>query len=325
MHPSELWESDRFSARLIRTGLTPLSWLYAGGWRLYAALYRVGLKRPQEPHRPVVCVGNLTAGGSGKSPIALWLAEQIPDSVIACSGYGSPASEGATLAPPGPLEAARWGDEAAMMRWLHPEIPLIVGRNRVRAAALCQAHFPSATLILDDGLQHLPLKKHLTIVLEKDRRNRRCLPAGPYREPFSGRHHADFLFWKEPFRVVSSLAGFLTPSGEQVVPEPGQRVSALCALGEPQGFLDALREVGLVLDQVELRPDHDPLAGNLWSRFDPALPVVVTAKDWVKLRVREIPAERRIWIALQRVHVEPEARWREALRQKLDEIATQTT
>src|SRR5438045_2657408 len=125
MHWSEVWEADTSSARITRTLLTPLSWLYAAVWQSYLACYSLGVKRAKEPHVPVVCVGNLVAGGSGKSPVAIYLAKLLESSghhvVMGCSGYGSPHSEGAEIAPPGELDPSEWGDEPAMLRWFLPE------------------------------------------------------------------------------------------------------------------------------------------------------------------------------------------------------------
>ncbi|MFX8929914.1 tetraacyldisaccharide 4'-kinase, partial [Acinetobacter baumannii] len=84
------------------------------------------------------------------------------------------------MAPDGPLDPAGWGDEPAMFRWLLPDVPLVVGRRRVLAAELVHQHFPKAVLVMDDGFQHLPVKKHIQILLDDPTpKNSRCLPAGP--------------------------------------------------------------------------------------------------------------------------------------------------
>src|ERR1700740_2610619 len=180
MHWTEIWDSESPRARLIRIFLAPISFLYALGWRSYLALYQLGLKKPSEPHKPVVCVGSLQVGGSGKTPLTLYLAALLRklgyEVAIGCSGYGCPASEAAKIAPDGPLKASEWGDEPAMIRELLPEVPLIVGRRRVLAAKLCHASFPNSVLLMDDGFQHLPLQKHLSLLAMPPRKNQRCLP-----------------------------------------------------------------------------------------------------------------------------------------------------
>jgi tetraacyldisaccharide 4'-kinase len=318
MHWSEVWEGEGLGPGLARLALTPVSWLYSAGWGAYLATYRLGLKRPAEPHAPVVCVGNLVVGGSGKSPVALYLARLLRDMgrevVLSCSGYGSPAAEGAQLAPAGSLDAERWGDEPAMFRLLAPELPLIVGRRRVRAAEICHERFPGAVMLMDDGFQHLPLRKHLTILLDPPRKNRRCLPAGPYREPRRNRSRADLVL---PDRFcVHSETSFETP-GIGRVPTPG-RASVLCALGRPADFLEALGATGVRIEKVVLEPDHDPLqGGNLLRALPEETPVVVTAKDWVKLRVRSDVGKRNWIVAMQKVRIEPEDRFRDWLESGL--------
>lgn len=319
MHVSELWESDSAKARLIRLGLSPLSLLYAAGWEGYLAMYRLGFKRAAEPHWPVVCVGNLVTGGSGKSPVTLHLAQVLRDMgrevVVACSGYGAPHAEAAALAPGGPLTASEWGDEPAMFRWLLPDVPLVVGRRRVLAAQLVHERHPNAVMLMDDGFQHLPLKKHLTFVIDPPKpKNRMCLPAGPYREGRWNRRRADQVL-PDRFTVAAQPLRFLSPGGEEV--PPPARYSLLCALGQPQRFVDAVSQAtGVEPQSQSLMPDHDPLnAGTLLERFSPEIPTVVTAKDWVKLRERKDVNERPWLIARHEVRLEPA----DELRRWLDE------
>lgn len=308
----DLWESPRLGPRLVRAALTPLSWLYAAGWQTYLATYRWGLKRAAEPHRPVVCVGNLQAGGSGKSPLVRHLVDVLREMgrevVVSCSGYGAPHAEAASLAPDGPLDAARWGDEPAMLRDLVPDLPLVVGRRRVLAAELVHERRPHAVMLMDDGFQHLPLRKTISIVLDPEAPpNSRCLPAGPYREPRGNRKRADLVL-PGRFRVVEE--------GPWLDEEWPPRFVALCALGQPSRFLASLPRPPV---STKVLPDHDPLtAGNLFDGMDPALPVVVTAKDWVKLRARTDLAGRRILVARHAVRVEPAAEFRAWLAERLD-------
>ena len=109
----ELWESPAPSARLARAALTPLSWLYALGWQAYLLTYRLGLKKAQAPHHPILCVGNLQAGGSGKSPLVRHLVDVLRsmgrEVVVSCSGYGAPRAEAASLAPEGAARRRRVG------------------------------------------------------------------------------------------------------------------------------------------------------------------------------------------------------------------------
>ncbi len=321
MHASELWSSPKLAARLARTVLIPLSWLYCTGWRTYLLTYKLGLKKAKHPHHPIIVVGNLTTGGFGKSPTVIHLAQNLQDLghevVIGCSGYGSPKSEAATLAPDGPLDAAEWGDEPAMFRDRLPDIPLVVGRRRVLAAELVHQHHPNAVLLMDDGFQHLPLKKDVSILLEQPKpTNQFCLPAGPYREPRANKSNADAILWLGPHEGFKLTRGTI-----QGLPK-GERVTAICAIGQPQQFLDAIAEI-CQLESPLVLPDHDPLtSGNLFDQVPAGLPIVVTAKDWVKLRIRRDLANREIIVARQDVRIEPEQEFRDWLKAKLDESKT---
>ncbi|MBI5706098.1 MAG: tetraacyldisaccharide 4'-kinase [Armatimonadetes bacterium] len=328
MHPGEVWYGKNLKARLTRLLLLPFSWLYGMGWLAYQGVYRIGLKRPKEPHSPVVCVGNLKVGGSGKSPLVIHLAKLLRemghDVVIGASGYGSPRSEGASVTPEGELDPKEWGDEPAMLRWVLPGVPFVVGRNRVRAAWLCHQHYPNAILLMDDGFQHLPLKKHLSIVIDRPGPNRHCLPAGPYREPAWLVSRADLVL-PGRFSLMGEITGFAHPYKPGATLERGSKVALLCALGEPTHFRASVEESGMTVVQALFLPDHDPLlAGNLLAPFEAKLPIVTTAKDWVKLKSRPDIGERDLWIATYDLHVEPSDPFRSWLEARLRECQAQT-
>lgn len=323
MRIEEVWTGRTASAFLARAALLPITALYTLGWEGYLAIYRFGFKKPYRSRDKIICVGNLVVGGSGKTPFTLFLAETLMSMghrvVIGASGYGGPHSVAAAVAPDGPLSAAEWGDEPAAFRDELPDVPLIVGRRRVLAAQLCEEHFPGAILVMDDGFQHLPVAKTLCIVLDPPTRNRFCLPAGPYREGPWNRSRADMVLPGE-FRVVRSKTRLESPFGE-AVKMPGE-YQLLCALGQPEKFIDAIREDFPEANLVRAKclADHDPLvAGNLWEGLNPGLPVIVTGKDWVKLRDRSDVGGYNVVIARHRVSVEPANEWRNWLGSKLHE------
>jgi len=309
MHPQEVWHSRSVEARLLRTALIPASFLYACGWQTYLATYRLGLKHAAEPHCPVLCIGNLQVGGSGKSPLSLYVAKRLRSLgfrvVMSLSGYGAPHSENATLAPEGRLSPAEWGDEPAMVRWLAPDLPLVVGRNRVAAATATHTADPGAVLLMDDGFQHLPLQKHGTIVLDPPSPdNRWCLPAGPYREPRSNRSRADLVI-PGRFQLEAKPTRFLDGAGAE---QSFGRYGLLCALGNPESFASAVEKAaGRPAEAKRFLGDHDPMTeGTLLAQFPPDLDLIVSAKDWVKLRERPDAYSRRILIASHEVFVTPQ-------------------
>ena len=308
--------------------LAPFGGLYALGWWTYQSMYGLGLKKPYEPHIPVVTVGNLIAGGAGKSPTALFVADVLNrmdrEVVMSCSGYGFPRSVDATLAPDGELSAHEWGDEPAMVRMLRPELPLVVGRDRVMAAKIVHQSHPGAVMLMDDGFQHLRLKQHLTVLLDGVPANPFCLPAGPYREPrSSGRKRGGLVLPNDRMTLFRGGTVVQDRNGSLVSP---QETNVLCALARPYRLTDTLVREGYVLRTVRNLPDHDPLtAGNLLTDFDRETPLLVTAKDWVKLRDRKDLEGRSVLIANYEVRIEPLAEFEAWLQQQLNGIDQQET
>lgn len=328
MKIEEIWFKKSLVAGCLRVILLPLSWLYGLSWQVYLWLYQWGIKHPHEPHFPVICIGNLVVGGSGKSPLTLFSAQCLKELneavVIGCSGYGGPHSEGASLAPDGPLDPQIWGDEPAMIRWLAPEFPLVVGRNRVLAAELVAQAHPEAILLMDDGFQHLPLKKHFTIVIDEiEPANRWTLPAGPYREPRSNRKRADLILPSAGFKIRKGPLTFIDDSGIGVAIESQTQI--LCAIGRPDQLIETISAVSKV-EKTFIFPDHDDLqAGNLLECLDSSLVVTVTAKDWVKIRQRP-DINRFQWrIALLPTTIEPKDEWMKMLSETLHQLRQKQT
>lgn len=307
---------ERFWALPWATVLSPLGWLYGAGWRVYAGLYAAGIKRAVAPHPRAIRVGGLMAGGVGKSPVTIHLAELLSEMgrsvTMGASGYGSPRAEAATLAPTGPLDPAEWGDEPAMLRERLPNAPLVVGRRRVLAARLAHENDPEGVLLMDDGFQHLPLATALSLVIDPVRpESARCLPVGPYREQrLFGRRRADAVLetgggegWRVEYSPLVWSDG--PPTG-----------GLLCALGHPARFVEA---AGPPTGPVVLKNDHDPLTqDDLLAPFDPGATIGVTEKDWVKLRRRPDVGDYRFTVARRDARIEPAHEFRAWLHNRLD-------
>ncbi|MCE9559739.1 MAG: tetraacyldisaccharide 4'-kinase [Armatimonadetes bacterium] len=300
--------------------LAPLSFIYAAGWAVYLGLYQTGIKRAKRPHQPVICVGNLRVGGTGKTPLTIEIARILVDAghkvAISASGYGSPGSEEASLAPEGPLLASRWGDEPALMRIKLPSVPLIIGRNRVRAAALCHEHFPDHVMLMDDGFQHLPLAKDLTIVIDPKSENRLCFPAGPYRETVLTSGRADLIFPNDRFDVVRTEGLVSTSDGS---PATARKVDlVLCALARPEAFFESLENHGWRFSRKLIKGDHDPLQSESLLQMTPkGSTILCSAKDWVKILERPDLADYQWLIADYEVRVEPKEEFRQWLIDQL--------
>lgn len=268
----------------LRALLLPLSGLYAAGWLGYLGIYALGLKRAARPGVPVVCIGNLVSGGAGKTPTTRFVLSRLRamgrEVVLSVNGYGSPRAGGAHWAPPGELDASEWGDEAALLRLGAPDVPMVVGRDRVLAARFVAEKTPRAVMLMDDGFQHLRLHLRHGLVLDPEGlTNRWCLPAGPYREPRRiGLRRASATAPGTFEHVRRALVGLDALPSE---------FGLLCAVARPERLLADLAAQGHKPATRLVLPDHDPLtAGNLLAPFAADLPILVTAKDWVKLRAR---------------------------------------
>lgn len=271
-------------------GLRLLSLVYRGLLALRGALYRRGFRRVHRLRVPVLVVGNLVAGGSGKTPLTIALARALAERGwrpgIVSRGYGRRSQEPVRVTPHLPPEVC--GDEPLLIA-RRTGLPVFVDNDRVAGARRLVAEGCNL-VIADDGLQHVRLGRDIEIeVVDGQRRhgNGRLLPAGPLREP-AGR--------RVDFRVVNGGAagegewhmrlrlGEAEPldggaSRPLAVFAPGP-VHALAGIGNPGRFFASLREAGLELHEHPFPDHHAFLAADL--RFSPPLPLLMTEKDAVK-------------------------------------------
>ena len=290
--------------------LLPLSWLFGALVACRRAAYRIGLFRRVRVGRPVIVVGNVTVGGTGKTPFTIWLATQLQAKGrrvgIVLRGYGGTSSHwprdvSSDSAPEGV------GDEAVLLASRTGAI-VVAGPDRVAAAQ--RAIERGAEIVLSDGgLQHYRLARDREIVVIDGRRgvgNRRLLPAGPLREPVSRIAQADLrvVSWRDgsarsltPVAATIQACARLSEARALVGGETrpvetfkGSRVHAVAAIGHPQQFFAALEQLGIEVAPHAL-PDHARLTAADIS-FPDALPVLMTEKDAVKSRAI---ADRRHW------------------------------
>ena len=267
-------------------------WLYARGW---LRAYRVGA--------PVIVVGNLTVGGTGKTPFVIWLVGRLRGMGLAVAvvtrGYGRSRSRRVTndiLRVDASCRAEDVGDEALLIS-RRTGCPVYVCRDRVAAARAALAD-GAAVVIADDGLQHLRLARDAEIVLIDAMRgfgNGSLLPAGPLREAVArvARAGATVLTGAGAAppalrRVAARMSldgGLLLPvngvDGARVLGDfAGQRVHAVAGIGNPERFFAGLRAAGLELIAHPFPDHHRYTAAEL--QFGDALPVIMTEKDAVK-------------------------------------------
>lgn len=274
--------------------------MYAMGWKTYESVYKLGIKKRLQAPIPIIGIGGLEVGGQGKTPITIAVAEllrnSLPSLAVSASGYGSEGESGAKLITTGrDLSPSDFGDEACLLREHLPWASLIIGRNRVLAANIANEHRFDA-LLLDDGFQHLPLARTVDLlVLNLQRENRFCLPAGPFREPFSGHQRADAflienngenkneLFGKPVFyfsKIFESVRNIQNNEIHSLDWLIGKEVHGLCAIANPQRFFDSLISLGANVIKKSSYADHDPLKITINEK----VPTIVTEKDAVKLK-----------------------------------------
>lgn len=278
---------------------------FALAWR--RRLYASGWKRSVRVAVPVLVVGNLTVGGTGKTPLVVWLLNELHqrgwNAGVVTRGYGG--SERGPMLVPADAEPARYGDEALLIARAG-NAPVAIARRRSEGARLLLEH-GCDLVIADDGLQHWALARDLEIVVVDAQRrfgNGRLLPAGPLREPVSRLARVDFVVANgaaEPGEVAMRVEGHravrLDETGRsRPLTEFGATpVHAIAGIGNPERFFTMLEAHGLRVVRHPL-DDHHVYAGDE-LRFDDELPVLVTEKDAVKCarfahdRVWVVPAE----------------------------------
>ena len=275
--------------------LMPLGWLFRLGAGLRRLAFRLRLRRVTRVEVPVIVVGNISVGGTGKTPLVIWLSRYLGRDFrpgVVCSGY-----RGRSRAWPQKVRAdsdpASVGDESVLLA-KRCGCPVAAGPDRVASAKALIEHEGCDLILSDDGLQHLSLARDIEIaVVDGARRhgNGRCLPAGPLREPPSRLEDVDIVVTngdaaRGEFRMLVRPWKAVSVNGDAPPRElrsfAGTHVHAVCAIGNPQRFLDVLREARLEV-VAHLFPDH-----HLFSRseieFGDGLPVLMTEKDAVKCR-----------------------------------------
>lgn len=278
--------------------LWPLSLLYGMLVRLRKALYGMGWLRSERLPVPVLVVGNVVAGGAGKTPVVMAIVQHLQQLGIRVGvisrGYGRRSQACLEVLPGSVVEDV--GDEPALIRRT-TQAPVFVAARRVQAArALLARHPQTQVIVCDDGLQHLSLQRDLEIGVFDDRGvgNGFLLPAGLLREPWP--RPLDLLLHtgQQPafagFRARRSLARHaVRADGSQVALAElgaGKPLLAVAAIAQPGAFFSMLRAQGLVLAETLALPDHDDFSG--WAgNTDGACTVLCTEKDAVKLWPKE--------------------------------------
>ena len=273
--------------------LRPLELLFCSFAVLRRRCYSWGLLTPYQSEIPVVIVGNITVGGTGKTPVVIALVEALQGmgmrAGVVSRGYGATAPH-YPYTVTDDSKAYECGDEPLLI-YRRTRCPCVVDPSRARAVTALLDSFAVDVVISDDGLQHYALARSMEIVVldaERGVGNGFCLPAGPLREPASRLRSVDYVLHHgsdDPMTGVQYQADGLVNmrSGERrpACPESvGNPVNAVAGIGQPLQFFKSLRQQGFEIEQHEF-PDHYDFSAADFLELDDR-PIIMTEKDAVK-------------------------------------------
>ncbi len=289
------WREETIAARAVALGLSPFAALYDLGQQL-----RAHLSNPAPAPVPIICVGNATLGGVGKTPFAIALCTLLKaeerNPVFLTRGYGGTAGAAPVKVDPAWHNANDVGDEALL---LARSAPVYVSKNRPDGAAAA-AKDGADLIIMDDGYQNPTIEKTVSILLVNARRpsgSGAVFPAGPMREPMArARARADLIVYvgRDENRAAraaeengSPFAAWLEPAN----PPEAHRVVAFCGIGDPQKFFYTLETAGFEIADRAAFPDHHAYTDQDIAVLEKRAasrnaPLITTEKDHVRLPAR---------------------------------------
>ncbi|HEX2781559.1 MAG TPA: tetraacyldisaccharide 4'-kinase [Gemmatimonadaceae bacterium] len=315
-----IWRGDDMVARVARLALAPAEGLYRGVVAARGALYDLGLLPARRTALPSISVGNLSVGGTGKTPVSAHIAARLRDlggkPAIVLRGYG--------------------GDEPLVHATLNPSVPVVVSPDRVAGVARARV-LGADVAVLDDAFQHRRAQRSADIVLvstESWTDQRRLLPAGPWREPLRALRRATLAIVTRK-AASSGAAAAVSDALRRAVPSlqvaivallpdelrdargtgsaplavlAGKNVHAIAAIADPRSFVAQLEQAGAARVTPSVFPDHyeftDGDARRLALEAPDADIVVCTLKDAVKLAPHWPAEASRLWYVSQHVVVE---------------------
>jgi tetraacyldisaccharide 4'-kinase len=308
--------SQRLQAAWLERGglsavLLPVSWVYGALFGLRRFLYQFGLFKSTRLSVPVIVVGNVVAGGAGKTPVVIDIVRHLQSQGwqvgVVSRGYGREAERSAeqALEVNASTPVALSGDEPALI-YQSTQAPVFVAASRVAAGQALLAAYPGTqVMVCDDGLQHLALKRDIEICVFDERGvgNGYLLPAGPLREHWprkvdfvlhaaptgsavkASRSAADYSSSAPSFVLHRRLASYaLRADGSHVELSTlaGSPMHALAGIAKPEAFFDMLRSAGLTLAETTALPDHYNFNSELLN-IHVGKTLIFTHKDAVKI------------------------------------------
>jgi len=312
--------------------LRPLSWIYRAGFLLNKKLYQMGIKSSYQASVPVMVIGNITVGGSGKTPLLIQLVNYLHSQNVRVGvisrGYGGKGPFPAYV----DLESVPdiVGDEPCLIVQ-STGVPMVVGSNRQRSIEYLLSKHELDLIISDDGLQHMALQRQIEwIVLDQNRGlgNQKLLPEGYLREPPSRLNTGTVIeHAAEPDSALNMHLQVATPyllNGVEGTPfNPADNFYAVVGIGFPQRFYKTLDSMGIHQFQGHEFPDHyDYEITDL--QFEDGNPIITTEKDAVKLLplLKQNPDfKREIWVVPVEAVLSPDCY--EVLHQQLQQLGIQ--
>jgi len=302
--------------------LLPVALVFAGLTGLRRMLYKTGLRRSVRLPVPVIVVGNVLVGGTGKTPLTIWLVDALQHAgyVPGVVSRGYRGQGDSTVLVSVDSKAEEVGDEPLLIAH-RTQVPVVVGRQRVLAAKTLLAARPDVNVIVsDDGLQHYALQRDIEIVLSDARGagNGWLLPAGPLRESASRRRDftvinaAQFPPGTSPnaFRMIvaGEYAERLSDRSQRMalkslLPLLDRKIVAAAGIGNPSRFFSMLRDVGLVFDERPL-PDHYDFNAHPFADLVCDI-ILITEKDAVKcMQIAALKNDPRLWVVPVTTHID---------------------
>ncbi len=304
--------------RLVLALLSPLGWLYSLILRLRVLMYQSGVLKKFRLPRPVISIGNITVGGTGKTPVTARIARDLLATgykvAVLSRGYGGSLEGRSCVVSDGKnllLNAGECGDEPYLLASTVAGLIVVIGSDRYAAGQLAMQFSPDIFL-LDDGFQHLRLHRNLNILLLDYSRpfgNGMVLPAGLLRESISAMRRSDLiLFTRAPIKgaeininthgihycisshTIVDLIQLDTGRSLPVSEYNGKKIMAFAGIADPDLFFNGLRGLGLNLVHCISYPDHETYGekrvGELMDamRRSGAELIVTTEKDGVKIK-----------------------------------------
>lgn len=317
------WMEVWMGRGLLASLLFPLSLLFRLITGFRRLMYRIGLFRSKKMPVPVVVVGNTFVGGTGKTPMVIWLTQILRKAGfnpgVISRGYGTSNSQPRSVDPK-TSKASEVGDEPLLIA-MRTQCPLVVCRKRVAAAEFLLANFPDVDVIIsDDGMQHYALARDIEILLFDGRGagNQWMLPAGPLREPATRR--GDFTVingrnYPAPNNPIYTDNMYLMQLKTEIAEQLSERtnvqplakvmgtVTAAAGIGNPGRFFMSLKAQSLIFDEMPL-PDHYDFAENPFKNVTTKT-ILITEKDAVKCAQRpELMSDERIWVVPATVEID---------------------